>query len=1390
LTVEQLLERLQTLDIHISLEGDHLKCSAPKGVFTREIGRDIEERKPEIIRLLRESSATAPELLHDTTESSAPLSYGQERLWFLQKLEPGSTAYNLTAHLRLRARVERVAFEYALRQLLLRHAILHTTFPEMNGHCVQVVQDLAELPLVHLDLSGVPQEELASTIDRTVGEHSKKAFDLTKDLPLRVAFVHIGDEDCLVIVTMHHIIADEWSFEVFFRDLRELYVGQLGESANLPELRVQYADFARWQRETARSEFYEAQVRYWIQKLKNAPSTLDLPYDSRSKTIPSFEGQVHDFHLGAESSHAVKQLARQEGVTLFMALLAVFKALLFRYTGETDVVVATPVSLRSRPELEPMIGFFANTLVLRTGLGRGITARQLLRDVRETVLEAHANKDVTFERLVRELNPERSVSGSPIAQVAFVLQTSGPRAEYEMASAGAIFDLTMYVRDVGGRISGSIEYRTSLFRADTMERFSNHFCRLASEMAAHPEKPVASLPMLSAEETGQLISRWSGEETDYPRQSCIHELFAETARTYPDRIALQMANADSSGPERSLTYAQLDKLSNQFARRLRDSGADSGTRVGICLERGVEAIVAILATVKAGAAYVPLDPTYPLHRLEFMLQDAGLQVLVTKDTRPSQFANFQGKRIDLTPHDWTSLEASDATPLPAKVDAKNLAYLMYTSGSTGMPKGTAIPHRAVVRLVRNTNYLNFGPEESFLACAPISFDASTLEIWGSLLNGGRLVLFTEPVPTPKKLARAIRDFHITTLWLTSGLFHQMVDNEPNALATVPQVLAGGDVLSVKHVNKLRELLRPDGVLINGYGPTENTTFTCCYRIAKHGPPLEESVPIGKPIANTTVYVLDQDMRPVPIGTKGELFVGGDGLAAGYWNRPGLTAEKFVPDPFSRHPDARLYRTGDIVRFSPEGDIQFFGRRDNQVKIRGFRIELEEVEEAVSRHPGVHTCAVLARPDTSGSKTLVCYYVPKNEALKPEEFRSFLVESLPAHAIPSIYVPMENLPLTAVGKVDRSALRPVERFISDSVPPRTPLETQLAAIWENVLGVSDIGVTDNFFDLGGHSLLAVQMFAQLEKIFDILPLALLFQAPTIEQMAAKLSGEGIEMPWRSLVAIQTEGTKPPLFFVPGIGGNVLGYADLARHLGTDQPIYGLQSLGLNGEQTPLENIEEIAASFLREIRTVQPKGPYYLGGACMGGVVALEMAQQLRQQGESVRFLTMIETWPPENVAFLPALAQRATGPAKVFLRRLGKVIRHFLRPGAADDGPGLRAKAAALREMYRQRQSSTSSRLEQFREQVTNANYRAIKRYRPRPYAGPILIFLASKRVVESQEDPRLSWAKLATGECPVIRIGAVDSGWILKEPHVASLAHGIKQALGEGLSSPKSSAA
>ncbi|MET0398428.1 MAG: non-ribosomal peptide synthase/polyketide synthase, partial [Longimicrobiaceae bacterium] len=1031
-----------------------------------------------------------------------PLSFGQQRLWLLDRLEPGSPAYNIPAALRLRGRLDVAALRGSLDVLSRRHEVLRTVFAEREGAPVQVVHPPAPVPLPVLDLRAHPAPEEEAL--RLAGEEALRPFDLARGPLLRSTLLRLGDEDSVLLFTLHHAASDGWSTDVLTREVSEAYAAlSRGGEPSLPELPVQYADFAVWQRSWLSGEVLEGQLAYWRERLAGAP-LLEIPTDRPRSPEADARAESHAFVLSGEASERLRTLSRREGTTLFMTALAAWQMVLGRWAGQDDVVVGTPIAGRTTRETEGLIGFFVNMLALRADLAEDPTWTGLLGRVREAALGAYAHQELPFERLVEELGGERSLTHSPVFQATFALDRSGAGRGLSLGGlavepfgAGqgvAKFDLDLSLGETGAGLGGALLYRTALFDPGTMARMAGHVELALESLGADPSWRIGDVPLLRGAERAQVLEAWNDTAADFPR-ACIHELFAAQAARTPTGVAL-------SWEGESLGYAELDARSNRLAHHLRALGVGPEVRVGISLERGPEQIAAVLAILKAGGCYVPLDPGYPVERLELMARDSAVRVLVARG--PAVGWTPDGTAVVRLDEDRAEIEARPVTEPGVAVDPRGLAYVSYTSGSTGVPKGVQVPHHAVVRLVRGADYLELGSGETFLGLAPLSFDASTLELWGALLNGMRLALYPPEPVAARTLGAFLREQGVTTAWLTAGLFHAVVDEDVEALGGLRQLVAGGEALSVPHC---RRVLRahPRLRLVNGYGPTENTTFTCCHHV-RPADVERTSIPLGRPIANTRAYVLDARGGPCPVGVAGELYAAGAGVARGYLGRPELTAERFVPDPFGGEGGGRLYRTGDRVRWLATGELEYLGRMDQQLKVRGFRIEPGEIEAALGSHPAVREAVVVLREDVPGVRRLVAYGVVEEGAeLSVGELRAHLSARLPEYMIPAAYVVLPALPLSANGKVDRWALPVPERVEeTEYLAPRTVVEELLCSIWAELLGVERVGVNDDFFALGGHSLLATRMAFRAMQSFGVeVPLRTLFEMPTVAALAVAL-----------------------------------------------------------------------------------------------------------------------------------------------------------------------------------------------------------------------------------------------------------------------------------------------
>ena len=1042
-----------------------------------------------------------------TREGEVLLSYAQQRLWFIHQLEPGNPFYNIYTVARLTGPLDVAALEKTLTEIVSRHEVLRTTFALSNDQPMQVIGSAIEAKLMTEDLTLLPASDRMDEAIVLAKEEALRPFNLGQGPLLRVRLLKLSEDEHIVVFTMHHIISDEWSMGVLIKEVAALYEAYTnGEQSPLEELEVQYADFAVWQRQWLQGEVLDQQMDYWKGQLEGAPAVLELPTDRPRPPVRTQRGARHPFVLNEEMTEQIKRLSRRENVTLFMTLLAAFDSLLSRYTGQQDIVLGAAIANRNRRETESLIGFFVNMLVLRTDLSGGPTFKELLARVREVTLGAYAHQDVPFEKLVEELQPERSLSHTPLFQVALVLQNA-PMSALELpgltlsfldiGKETASYDLLLVLSETGEKLSGFFEYSTDLFDSSTIMRMANHFHVLLQSAVEAPDTPVRQIPILSQAERYEIITNWNDTTSSYP-DACIHELFEQQATLTPDAVAL---SCDSQ----QLTYSELNRRANQLAHYLRLQGVKPEVPVALLLERSIEMIVCTLGVLKAGGAYVPLNAEYPEARLSFMLEDTQSPIVLTEGGLVERLPAHRGQVICVDEKAEDIGRMAEVSP-DLLTDKDNLAYIMYTSGSTGRPKGVCIEHKSVVRLVRETNYVRLTKRDVILQLAPVTFDASTFEIWGSLLNGGKLVVVSQARASLDEITAAIEEHEVTTLWLTAGLFHLLVSERVEGLSRVKQLLAGGDVLSAEKVNKY--LAGSSGKLINGYGPTENTTFTCC-EVMSGGEQIENTVPIGRPISNTQVYILDEQQQLAPVGAVGELYAGGEGLARVYLNQADQTAEKFMPDAYSTEAGARLYRTGDLVRWQTDGKIEFIGRGDEQVKVRGFRVELGEVEAALAIHASVKESVVVAKQDGRGDKRLVGYVVlAEGEHLEGQDLRQYLSEKMPDYMVPGTVIVLEKMPLTANGKIDRRALLDIEEKEGGKgkaeVEERSPIEELLAAIWEDVLGVTGVSASDDFFEIGGHSLLATQVVSRLREVFKVeMALREVFERPGLRAQAAEI-----------------------------------------------------------------------------------------------------------------------------------------------------------------------------------------------------------------------------------------------------------------------------------------------
>ncbi|GET41347.1 amino acid adenylation domain-containing protein [Microseira wollei NIES-4236] len=1061
------------------------------------------------------------------------LNQAQKHLSILAQMsEEGSVAYNVSIGLELRGSFQLAAMRKAVQTVVNRHEALRTIISNQNDFQEILPSLTADVALVDFSNQGNRERELK--VADWLKKESQEPFDLSNGPLFRFSILKLEEKIHLLVLTIHHIVVDGWSMGVILQELGALYSAECQGVVCQLEPPMQFKTYIEWQEKQSQTDEMAAHESYWLEQFAQSIPVLDLPTDRPRPRLKTYKGSRQTRRLDASLTRAVKRFSTENGCTLLMTLLSVYTTLLHRLTGHPDIIVGMPTAGRSLEGSEKLVGYCANKLPVRSDIVGSESFLEYLKTLKNRLLEIYEHQDYPGSRLIDKLNVARDASRSPLVTATFNWDRpiAVPKM-FELATdlfpkpiSCTPFDISLNVMEADGELLLDCDYNTDLCDAATIERWLLHFQTLLEGVVANPQQCLAELPLLTKAERHQLLVEWNNTQTEYSKDLCIHQLFEEQVEQTPDAVAVVFE-------DKELTYGELNCRANKVAHYLRSHGVGPAVLVGICVERSLEMIVGLLGILKAGAAYVPIDPGYPLPRIAFMLSDTQLPMLLTQQ-RLVEKLSAGGAKVICLDSDWEVINQESQENPTSGVTADNLAYVMYTSGSTGTPKGVCVIHRGVVRLVKGTDYVNFSKEEVFLQLAPISFDASTFEIWGCLLNGARLAIFPQAyTPSLEELGETIKRYQVTTLWLTAGLFHLMVDERLEDLKPVRQLLAGGDALSVSHVQKvLRELV--DCKLINGYGPTENTTFTCCLAINASSQ-LGLSVPIGRAIANTQVYILDSHLQPVPIGVVGELYAGGAGLARGYLNRPDLTAQKFISHSFGDEPGVRLYKTGDLARYLPNGTIEFLGRIDNQVKIRGNRIEPGEIEAVLAQHPDILQTAVIAWENEQSDKSLVAYVVPDPERVPSlSDMRLFLKEKLPDYMVPSAFVLLDTLPLTPNGKVDRRslpALDPSQR-VSEAgfVAPRTPAEEILASIWADILKVK-AGIYDNFFELGGNSLLATQIVSRIREAFSVeLRLSDLFEAQTIAQLGNQIaaSGHSSSEVLPIIVAVAQENDAPVSF----------------------------------------------------------------------------------------------------------------------------------------------------------------------------------------------------------------------------------------------------------------------
>jgi amino acid adenylation domain-containing protein len=1323
-----------------------------------------------------------------------PMSFAQQRLWFIDRLVPGNAFYNMLGAFTLQGRLNVEALAGSLNDLIERHEILRTTYAEIDGDLVQVIQPQSPLSLTKIDLTGLPAAQRESEAYLLAVKEGERPFDLTRGPLIRAQLLRLTEEDHRLFLTMHHIVSDGWSLSLLLSELMMFYNARTtGVEARLPRLPIQYADYAAWQQLWLQGEVLVKQMDYWHRQLHAAPALLELPGDHPRPSTQSFKGAIHSFKVSSATTESLRRLCRQESATMFMVLLAAFDVLLSRYSGQHDIVIGTSVAGRNRSELERLIGFFINTLVLRTDLSGKPTFRELVGRVREISLGAYAHQDIPFEKIVEELQPQRDLSHTPVFQVMFELHNAPADTSdlpeltirsMEIDGGTSKFDISLALQEAGNGLLGWFEYSTDLFTAEYIARMTGHFLTLLEAIAQDPDQKIGALTLLTEDEKRRILLEWNDTAAAYATEEPFNVLFEQQVERTPNDIAVLCGS-------NQLTYAELNQRANSLARLLIEQGISAESVVGVFMNRDVNLLTTILAVLKAGGAYLPLDPAYPAQRNRVIVGQSGTRLVITSRECLLTLDEICNSPEELTTP--TLLVVEDALEqqretqnLPPRALPDSLAYIIYTSGSTGVPKGAMIHHRGMINHMWGfIEGLSMTRLDVLAQTAPQCFDISVWQFLAPLIIGGRVHIFPNEIThDPTRLLSEIDRAGVTIFETVPSLLQVALADvkaeklKRPELKSLRWLMPTGEELPAA---LCREWFRnyPSIPLMIAYGPTECSDDVTFGRI--HEPPDETAirVPLGRPVGNCQVVILDRQFNLAPIGVPGELCVRGMGVGRGYLSMPSRTASVFVPDPFSTEPGARMYRSGDRAKWLADGSIDFLGRMDFQVKVRGNRIELGEIEAALSQVPGVSEAVVIVREDTPGDKRLVAYCLcDDKKVVTTGALREFLEQRIPNYMIPSLFVSLNSFPLSPNGKIDRKSLPApdLSQSRSDSyVAPRDYVEIRLCEIWEKLLKVSPIGINDNFFSVGGHSLLALRLVAEVQQHFErTLPLVVLFERGTIKELA-KLLREQIASPESTLVAIQPQGERTPVFFVHVGSGNVLCYLDLARYVGLDQPFYAIQDPSLLGTMPHFESIEAMAAHYVECIRAAQASGPYMVGGWSFGGLVAFEMARQLTAAGEEVSLLAILDSGTPEiereferrsdDAALLAILADEMSLPVTAAqLRQLEPEQRlHFVADQMNRAGLIFDNAAEVVR-----------GQLETFKYRS-----RATIGYDPGPYAGAISLFVAGEKHPEEEAYPDLieGWHNLALGGLEVFSVPGKHHE-IGREPNVQVLAAHLRSCI------------
>lgn len=1305
-------------------------------------------------------------------------SYIQKSMWLVEQFQNEITAYNVPLLIRINGELNISVVEKTLNEIINRHEAFRTTFEQKEGELWQIIQPEAKIHLNDYTNKILNNEHIHKEIEKQIN----RPFNLSKGPLVKATLYRVFSNEYLFLMVVPHIILDGWSLNNFVKEFIHCYSCFIkGEKPILPKITGKYLNYIKRDLERLENKNIIKQLDYWKDNLEGLPGLLNLPISNKRPKIQTYNGATCIYKVGEDISNRIISRIRNENTTAFTFFLAVFALLLHRYTNQNDIVIGTPISRRDKLELDSLIGLFINVLPIRSKINDELTFRNFLYNIQNSILDAQSNSDISLNQLIEKLNIKRDQSFHPLFQIMFTYQgyeqkkwkVSNVVFEIEeVRSKSSKFDLSLTVIEEKDGYKLNFEYNSDLFLEEYVEQLAHHYNNLLYNIILNLDQNIFKINLLTEEERDKILNIWNCTDSEYSNVICLHELINQQASIFPNNIAL-IFNGNS------LTYGELNRLANKLANCLKSRGVEPGVIVGVCMDRSVEMIIGLLAVLKAGGAYVPLDPQYPRNRLNFMVNDSQVKVIITM-SKFIEKLNLQNDGIKTFCFDINNDEFENASTNEPdnKVTPDDIAYVIYTSGSTGNPKGVQVSHRNIFNVFKGIDKL-IGCEQSdsILAVTSISFDISVLELFWPLTCGAKVVLAPDiaKYTTDKEShlhpwVSLIDEYEITILQATPSLFKLIFnqDFKNNELNSLRKIIVGGERFTKALERKIRKCC-PQARIFNMYGPTETTIYSTGGEISAN----QQNITIGRPILNTKIYILDNKLQPVPIGVPGEIHIGGWGVTKGYLRRPGLTNEKFVKNPFSTS-NSLLYKTGDFGSFNWDGSINFIGRIDSQIKLRGYRIEIGEIESLIQKKQGINQVFVTQRT-INDDPILIAYVQPEpNSNIDFNELKLFLKEYLPDFMIPSFYVEVSNFPLTPNGKIDFKELNnipiPSQQNSNSYIPPRGSVENELQSIFESLIGISPIGIKDNFYDIGGHSLLLMKLSYQISTKFKIdIPIKKLLENPSIEKLAViirkHIGNKDLEVNEHSLVPLKTEGTKKPLFLVHPIGGYLFTYASLVRNIEPDQPVWGFQINNNNKAVT----LEQMAEEYIRELKQFQTEGPYHLVGFSFGGNLAFEMARQLEENGDEMGLLGLIDTFREKYVENLDELTILCNilnkyDPSQKELEKF-KSLNH-------------EGRLNMILELGKKRNAFFPEvTIERLRPLIDARikNNRALSLYKPKVYNGLITFF----KGINNKKDSTEGWEYLTTKGLKVYEIPGSHFE-LMKNPNAKILANKLQEILNQ----------